>query len=232
MEIQIPKSSDFIKSSDNLQDDITDIGLPKSSLNSVLKDFLSKNKFRGDKNIIPMLDSISRHYVTYVSNLGNKICLESHVIEALKQMKFKKHIDLLIKDNPNGTNESEKIKQITKNLNEEENKIENNNIKKLINKKKKRGSRKKHVFEDENEKETIKRMQEQMYEEAMQDFSLKQQNSMPELQMSNNLNSLNSINNEFSSSQKENNSAKPQNLEDYGKQLFFNKAEENDINFD
>ena len=55
---------------------------------------------------------------------------------------------------------------------------------------------------------------------------------MPELQMSNNLNSLNSINNEFSSSQKENNSAKPQNLEDYGKQLFFNKAEENDINFD
>lgn len=116
MEIQIPKSSDFIKSSDNLQDDITDIGLPKSSLNSVLKDFLSKNKFRGDKNIIPMLDSISRHYVTYVSNLGNKICLESgkktlnieHVIEALKQMKFKKHIDLLIKDNPNGTNESEK----------------------------------------------------------------------------------------------------------------------------
>ena len=55
---------------------------------------------------------------------------------------------------------------------------------------------------------------------------------MPELQMSNNLNSLNSINNEFNSSQKENNSAKPQNLEDYGKQLFFNKAEENDINFD
>lgn len=88
------------------------------------------------------------------------------------------------------------------------------------------------MFEDENEKETIKRMQEQMYEEAMQDFSLKQQNSMPELQMSNNLNSLNSINNEFNSSQKENNSAKPQNLEDYGKQLFFNKAEENDINFD
>ena len=240
MEIQIPKSSDFIKPSDNLQDDITDIGLPKSSLNSVLKDFLSKNKFRGDKNIIPMLDSISRHYVTYVSNLGNKICLESgkktlnieHVIEALKQMKFKKHIDLLIKDNPNGTNESEKIKQLTKNLNEEENKIENNNIKKLINKKKKRGSRKKHVFEDENEKETIKRMQEQMYEEAMQDFSLKQQNSMPELQMSNTLNSLNNINNEFNIGQKDNNSVKPQNLEDYGKQLFFNKAEENDINFD
>ena len=46
MEIQIPKSSDFIKPSDNLQDDITDIGLPKSSLNSVLKDFLSKNKFK------------------------------------------------------------------------------------------------------------------------------------------------------------------------------------------
>ena len=187
-----------------------------------------------------MLDSISRHYVTYVSNLGNKICLESgkktlnieHVIEALKQMKFTKHIDLLIKDNPNGTNESEKIKQLTKNLNEEENKIENNNIKKLINKKKKRGSRKKHVFEDENEKEAIKRMQEQMYEEAKQDLSLKQQNSMPELQMNNNLSSLSNINNELNSSQKENNSAKPQNLEDYGKQLFFNKAEENDINFD
>ena len=39
-----------------------------------------------------------------------------------------------------------------------------------------------------------------------------------------NLSSLNNINNEFIISQKDNNSVKPQNLEDYGKQLFQTKA--------
>ena len=53
---QPSQSKDFIQSSENINKDITDIGLPKTCLNNFLKEFLSKNKVRGDKNIIPMLE--------------------------------------------------------------------------------------------------------------------------------------------------------------------------------
>ena len=119
---QPSQSNDFIQSSENINKDITDIGLPKTCLNNFLKEILSKNKVRGDKNIIPMLDSISRFYVNYLSSFGSKICIESgkktlnieHVIEALKQMNFNKHIDLLVKDLPVGENDPAKLKRLIK----------------------------------------------------------------------------------------------------------------------
>lgn len=244
---QPSQSNDFIQSSENINKDITDIGLPKTCLNNFLKEILSKNKVRGDKNIIPMLDSISRFYVNYLSSFGSKICIESgkktlnieHVIEALKQMNFNKHIDLLVKDLPVGENDPAKLKILMNvHLSEDEGKIENNNLKKLINKKKKRSSRKKNVFKDENEKEAIKKMQDAMYEECRQDLSLQQLNQMSnsEIKLGSNINylgNMNNIGNDIQLGLKDhNNLSKPQNSEEYDKGLFFSKNEENDINFD
>ena len=241
---QPSNSIGLMKSPEQINKEMTDIGLPKSCLNSVLKEILAKNKVRGDKNIIPMLDNISKLYVTYLSSLGSKICIESgkktlnieHVIEALKQMNFKKHIDLLVKDLPNGENDPEKLKLLSNvTLNEEDGKKENNDLKKLINKKKKRGSRKKNVFINDEEKEAIKRMQDAMYEEARQDLSF-QQFSSSELKLGDNMNyysNTNTMNNEVPIDSKDyNNLSRKQNIEDYGKGIFLNKPEENDINFD
>ena len=242
-----PPESSIMQPQENLDKEISDVGLSKSCLNQVLKEILSKNKVRGDKNIIPMLDSISKYYVTYLSSLGSKICLDSgkktlnieHIIAALKQMNFKNHIDLLVKDLPKGENDPEKLKILSNvNLNKNNEKEENNDLKKLINKKKKRGSRKKNPFMNEDEKEAIKRMQDEMYEEAMHDLTLQQQNqfSSGEIKLEENNNysgNNNSIgNNDISIGLKDNNLIKDQNLDEYGKEIFFNKNEENDINFD
>ena len=241
-----PSGSSIIQPQENLDKEISDVGLSKSCLNQVLKEILSKNKVRGDKNIVPMLDSISKYYVTYLSSLGSKICLESgkktlnieHIIEALKKMNFKNHIDLLVKDLPKGENDPEKLKILSNvRLNKNNEKEENNDLKKLINKKKKRGSRKKNPFMDENEKEEIKRMQAEMYEDAMHDLTLQQQNQfssseikLDENNYSGNNNSIG--NNDISIGLKDNNLNKEQNLDEYGKEIFLNKNEENDINFD
>ena len=242
-----PSESSLMNPQENLDKEISDVGLSKSCLNQVLKEILSKNKVRGDKNIIPMLDSISKYYVTYLSSLGSKICLESgkktlnieHIIEALKKMNFKNHIDLLVKDLPKGENDPEKLKILSNvNLNKNNEKEENNDLKKLINKKKKRGSRKKNPFIDENEKEEIKRMQAEMYEDAMHDLTMQQQNQLSsnEIKLDENNNysgNNNSIgNNDISIGLKDNNLNKDQNLDEYGKEIFLNKNEENDINFD
>ena len=240
--------SEFIPP-ENLDKEIGEVGLSKSCLNQVLKEILSKKNIRGDKNIIPMLDSISRYYVTYISSLGSKICAESgkktlnieHVIAALKKIDFKNHIDLLVKDLPKGENDPEKLKLLSNVvLNEKDKKDEteeNNNLKKLINKKKKRGSRKKNPFIDENEKEYIKKMQDAMYEKARQDLSLQQQNqSSSEIKIEEKINdfgNLNSMGNENSLGSKDNNNfSQNQNLAEYGKEIFLNKNEEKDINFD
>ena len=51
-----------------MNEDINDIGLPKSSLQSFVKDILAKNKVRrGDRNIIPMFDNISLLYVNKIA---------------------------------------------------------------------------------------------------------------------------------------------------------------------
>ena len=241
---QPSKSEEIIQSSENISKEITEIGLPKSCLNQVIKEILTKNKIRGDKNIIPMLDSISKFYVAYLSSLGSKICLESgkktlnieHVIEALRRINFKNHIDLLVKDLPNGEKDPEKLKILSNvNISEDDGNIENNNLKKLINKKKKRGSRKKNTFMDENEKEAIKRMQDALYEEARQDLSLHQQSQIFSSEINENMNNignLSNIGNEVNTELKDSNFSKSQNINEYGKGLFFNKNEENDINFD
>lgn len=240
------ESQKSIQPPENIDKEVSEVnvGLSKSCLNQVLKEILSKNKVRGDKNIIPMLDSISRYYVTYLSTLGSKICLQSgkktlnieHVIEALRKMSFKTHIDLLVKDLPKGEKDPEKLKLLTNvKLTEENEKDENNNLKKLINKKKKRGSRKKKAFMDENEKELIKKQQDQMYEEALHHLSLQQQysNDFKLVENSNDFRNMNNNENEASSEIRGNsNLNKPQNMDEYGKDILFNKNEENDINFD
>ena len=184
MEPLSPKTSEEILNNQELNEDINDIGLPKSSLHSFVKEILSKNKVRGDKNIIPMLDKISKTYVTYISSLGAKICNDcgkktlnlEHILEALKVMKFHNHIELLVKDIKNG-----EIIDTSKYDNlEEEKKKENKNLKQLINKKKKRGGRKKKYFENEDERAQMKLMQEKMFEEARNDMNKQQEENMIE----------------------------------------------------
>ena len=104
MEPIAQSNSDEFLNNQEINEDINDIGLPKSSLHNFVKEILAKNKVRGDKNIIPMLDKISRQYVTYISSYGAKICTEcgkktlnlEHILEALKKMKFQKHIEKLV----------------------------------------------------------------------------------------------------------------------------------------
>ena len=144
MESISQKNSEEMLNNQELNEDINDIGLPKSSLHSFVKEILSKNKVRGDKNIIPMLDKISRTYVTHISSLGAKICNDcgkktlnlEHIFEALKVMKFDNHIVLLVKDVKEFKN-GEIIDTSKYDNLEEEKKKENKNLKQLINKKKK-----------------------------------------------------------------------------------------------
>ena len=153
MEPLSPKTSEEVINNQEINEDINDIGLPKSSIHSFVKEILSKNKVRGDKNIIPMLDRISRTYVTYISSLGAKICTEcgkktlnlEHIFEALKVMNFHNHIELLVKDVKDFKN-GEIIDTSKYDNLEEEKKKENKNLKQLINKKKKRGGRKKNIL--------------------------------------------------------------------------------------
>ena len=176
-------SDDFLNNQE-MNEDINDIGLPKSSLHNFVKEILAKNKVRGDKNIIPMLDKISRQYVTYISSYGAKICTEcgkktlnlEHILEALKKMKFQKHIEKLVEHlKKNGEIDTSKYDQL-----EDEKKNENKNLKQLINKKKKRGGRKAKCFEDEKERDEMKRAQAKMFEEARNDINRQQEQNQME----------------------------------------------------
>ena len=167
-------NSDEFLNNQEINDDINDIGLPKSSLHNFVKEILAKNKVRGDKNIIPMLDKISRQYVTYISSYGAKICTEcgkktlnlEHILEALKKMKFQKHIEKLVEHlKKNGEIDTSKYDQL-----EDEKKNENKNLKQLINKKKKRGGRKAKCFEDEKERDEMKKAQARMFENQMENL--------------------------------------------------------------
>ena len=249
MEIISQKSSNELLNNQDMNEDINDIGLPKSSLQSFVKDFLTKNKVRGDKNIIPMLDNISRLYVNKIASCGAKICTDwgkktlnlEHIFQALKEMKFDKHIDRLVKDVKdlkNGEIDTSNYDKL-----EEEKQKENKNLKQLINKKKKRGGRKKKYFENEDERAQMKEMQEKMFEEARKDMNKEQENNI----MDNFLN----INSEEEDEKDKNKSIdldennenimenkekdKDKNKEKYSnldKQLFFDNGGEDDINFD
>jgi len=184
MEPIVQNNSNEFLNNQEVNDDINDIGLPKSSLHNFVKEILAKNKVRGDKNIIPMLDKISRQYVTYISSYGAKICTEcgkktlnlEHILEALKKMKFEKHIEKLVEHlKKNGEIDTSKYDQL-----ENEKKNENKNLKQLINKKKKRGGRKKKCFEDEKERDEMKRAQAKMFEEARNDMNRQQEQNLLE----------------------------------------------------
>lgn len=108
-------------SSINFNEDLPDKSLPKSCLNAFAKDILKANKIRGDSKVVPMLESIAKFYVRYVSTLGCKICTNSgkktlnvdHVIEALREMGLESHINKLqeeIKKNDKEKNEYEELK--------------------------------------------------------------------------------------------------------------------------
>ena len=245
MEPIIQKNSEELLNNQDITEEINDIGLPKSSLHSFVKEILTKNKVRGDKNIIPMLDKISRLYVTYISSFGAQICADwgkktlnlEHIFEALKRMKFQKHIELLVKDFKKGEIDTTKYDQL-----EEEKKIENTNLKQLINKKKKRGGRKKKYFEDENERENMKLMQAKMFEEARNDMNRQQEkNQMEYFNINNNEENDDIGDNENNKGieldeekdkkeEKDNNNKSKYNELD--KKLFINNGGEEDIDFD
>jgi histone H3/H4 len=241
MEPITQKTSDELINNQELNEDINDIGLPKSSLHSFVKEILTKNKVRGDKNIIPMLDKISRLYVTHISSFGAKICTDcgkktlnlEHILEALKQMKFKKHIERLVKDLKNGEIDTSKYDQL-----EEDKKNENKNLKQLINKKKKRGGRKKKCFENEDERDEMKKMQAMMFEEARNDMNKQQEKNMMEnFGNKNNYENIDDEDNKdvYLDEEKEKKDEKGKDKEKYDdldKKLYINNGGEEDINFD
>ena len=246
MEPLSPKTSEEVINNQEINEDINDIGLPKSSLHSFVKEILSKNKVRGDKNIIPMLDRISRTYVTYISSLGAKICTEcgkktlnlEHIFEALKVMNFHNHIELLVKDVKDFKN-GEIIDTSKYDNLEEEKKKENKNLKQLINKKKKRGGRKKKYFENEDERAQMKLMQEKMFEEARNDMNKQQEDNM--MENFGNINNEENIDKEQIELEEEKvkkidfHKDKEKNKEKYSnldKELFINNGGDDDINFD
>ena len=242
MEPSNQKNSDELLNDRDMPEDINDIGLPKSSLHSFVKEILTKNKVRGDKNIIPMLDKISKLYVTHISSFGAKICTDSgkktlnleHILEALKQMQFNKHIERLVKDLKNSEIDSSKYDQL-----EEDKKNENKNLKQLINKKKKRGGRKKKCFEDENERDQMKKMQEKMFEEARNDMNKQQEKTMLE-NIGYKINDENNDEEDYKDNvdlneDKEKKDEKGKDKEKYDdsdQNCCINNGEEEDINFD
>ena len=245
MEPLSQKTSEEVLNNQELNEEINDIGLPKSSLHSFVKEILSKNKVRGDKNIIPMLDKISRTYVTHISSLGAKICNDcgkktlnlEHIFEALKVMKFDNHIELLVKDVKDFKN-GEIIDTSKYDNLEEEKKKENKNLKQLINKKKKRGGRKKKYFENEDERAQMKLMQEKMFEDARNDMNKQQEENMME-NYDNNEDNYFKEQNDFdedkmkkSEGEKDKDKDKKKFSANLGKELFINTGGDDDIDFD
>ena len=246
-----PKTSNELIENQDPSDEINDIGLPKSSLQSFVKEFLAEKKIRGDKNIIPMLDKISRLFVYKVSSEGAEICTKwgkktlnlEHIFEALKKLELGTHIDKLIKDVKDIKNGD--IEPLENDQLEEEKIKENKNLKQLINKKKKRGGRKKKYFENEDEREEMKAMQEKMFEEARNDMNKMQENNMFEAGYVNNeqnheeedeeKNNNIELEEEKDKNLEEDDKEKDKNKEKYSnldKQLFINNGGEDDINFD
>ena len=238
MENIVEKISKELENNPELNEDNNDIGLPKSSLHSFVKEFLTKNKVRGDKNIIPMLDKISRYYVTFISKVGAQICEDwkkktlnlEHIFEALKQLKFQKHIELLMeeskKEQGNDKDEEE----------DEEKKYENKNLKQMINKKKKRVGRKKKYYENDEEKDAMIDLENKIFEEARQDMINEERRLLGEKQE--NEEADNNINLDEDEKEK-----KEDNLKDEDKDkneegaklndnLFIDNAGEDDINFE
>ena len=238
MENIVEKISKELENNPELNEDNNDIGLPKSSLHSFVKEFLTKNKVRGDKNIIPMLDKISRYYVTFISKVGAQICEDwkkktlnlEHIFEALKQLKFQKHIELLMeeskKEQGNDKDEEE----------DEEKKYENKNLKQMINKKKKRDGRKKKYYENEEEKDAMIDLENKIFEEARQDMINEERRLLGEKQENeeadNNINLDEDEKEKKEDNLKEEDKDKNEEGAKLNDNLFIDNAGEDDINFD
>lgn len=238
MENIVEKISKELENNPELNEDNNDIGLPKSSLHSFVKEFLTKNKVRGDKNIIPMLDKISRYYVTFISKVGAQICEDwkkktlnlEHIFEALKQLKFQKHIELLMeeskKEQGNDKDEEE----------DEEKKYENKNLKQMINKKKKRVGRKKKYYENEEEKDAMIDLENKIFEEARQDMINEERRLLGEKQENeeadNNINLDEDEKEKKEDNLKEEDKDKNEEGAKLNDNLFIDNAGEDDINFD
>ncbi len=238
MENIVEKISKELENNPELNEDNNDIGLPKSSLHSFVKEFLTKNKVRGDKNIIPMLDKISRYYVTFISKVGAQICEDwkkktlnlEHIFEALKQLKFQKHIELLMeeskKEQGNDKDEEE----------DEEKKYENKNLKQMINKKKKRVGRKKKYYENDEEKDAMIDLENKIFEEARQDMINEERRLLGEKQ--DNEEADNNINLDEDEKEKKEDNLKEEDKDKneegakLNDNLFIDNAGEDDINFD
>ena len=238
MESIVEKISKELENNPELNEDNNDIGLPKSSLHSFVKEFLTKNKVRGDKNIIPMLDKISRYYVTFISKVGAQICEDwkkktlnlEHIFEALKQLKFHKHIELLMeeskKEQGNDKDEEE----------DEEKKYENKNLKQMINKKKKRVGRKKKYYENDEEKDAMIDLENKIFEEARQDMINEERRLLGEKQENeeadNNINLDEDEKEKKEDNLKEEDKDKNEEGAKLNDNLFIDNAGEDDINFD
>jgi hypothetical protein len=224
-----------LENNPELNEDINDIGLPKSSLHSFVKEFLTKNKVRGDKNIIPMLDKISRYYVTFISKVGAQICEDwkkktlnlEHIFEALKRLNFHKHIELLAKESKNEEDNDKDEEE------DDEKKFENKNLKQMINRKKKRGGRKKKYYENEDEKNDMIEAENKIFEEARQEM-LNEERLMNKENNIEEENDLIQKNNEEKENEnlKEDNKEKNEENDKIEKNLFIDNGGEQDINFD
>ena len=212
-------STDFTKANEEHKGEA---GLPKSTLWNFIKEVLTQNQVKGEKNIYPLIDKISLTYINYLSSLGFQICSKNgkktlnieHILEALKTMNFNKHIKLLtselsIKEMENEDQLEEKELEI---------KYEDHmNVKQLINRKKKTNKRKR-PYETQEDLEELAREQREMFEQAR----LEQMNEqMNEHIIQNQINE-----NDIHESDNNNNSA-PQNIDELLK-----NSEKDEINFD
>ena len=212
-------STDFTKANEEHKGEA---GLPKSTLWNFIKEVLTQNQVKGEKNIYPLIDKISLTYINYLSSLGFQICSKNgkktlnieHILEALKTMNFNKHIKLLtselsIKEMENEDKAEEKELEI---------KYEDHmNVKKLLNKKKKTSKRKR-PYETQEDLEELAREQREMFEQAR----LEQMNE----QMNEHIIQNQIKENDIPESDNNNNSA-PQNIDELLK-----NSEKDEINFD
>ena len=212
-------STDFTKANEEHKGEA---GLPKSTLWNFIKEVLTQNQVKGEKNIYPLIDKISLTYINYLSSLGFQICSKNgkktlnieHILEALKTMNFNKHIKLLtselsIKEMENEDQLEEKELEI---------KYEDHmNVKQLINRKKKTNKRKR-PYETQEDLEELAREQREMFERAR----LEQMNE----QMNENI-IQNQINENDIPEHDNNNNSAPQNIDELLK-----NNEKDEINFD
>ena len=212
-------STDFTKANEEHKGEA---GLPKSTLWNFIKEVLTQNQVKGEKNIYPLIDKISLTYINYLSSLGFQICSKNgkktlnieHILEALKTMNFNKHIKLLtselsIKEMENEDQLEEKELEI---------KYEDHmNVKQLINRKKKTNKRKR-PYETQEDLEELAREQREMFEQAR----LEQMNE----QMNEHIIQNQIKENDIPESDNNNNSA-PQNIDELLK-----NSEKDEINFD